>query len=40
MLVVTHEQYLVERFDNRVITINDGLISSDRMGGHREYEDK
>ena len=37
MLVVTHEKDLVEQFTNRVISINDGLISSDRMDGH--YED-
>jgi cell division transport system ATP-binding protein len=40
MLVVTHEQNLVEEFSNRVITIDDGLISSDRMDGRYEYEDK
>ena len=33
MLVVTHEHNLVEQFSNRVITINEGLISSDRMDG-------
>ena len=33
MLVVTHERDLVEQFTNRVITINDGLIVSDRMDG-------
>jgi cell division transport system ATP-binding protein len=33
MLVVTHEHNLVEQFTNRVITINEGLISSDRMDG-------
>ena len=32
MLVVTHEIDLVNHFSNRVITIEDGLISSDRMG--------
>ncbi len=32
MLVVTHEQDLVERFNNRVIEIHDGLIVSDGMG--------
>ena len=31
MLVVTHEMSLVERFNNRVIVINDGLIASDGM---------
>ena len=38
MLVVTHAKNLVERFTNRVISIDEGLISSDRMDGH--YEDK
>ena len=38
LLVVTHEKALVEEFSNRVITIEDGLISSDRMDGH--YEDQ
>jgi ABC-type polar amino acid transport system ATPase subunit len=33
MLVVTHERDLVEQFTNRVITINDGVIVSDRMDG-------
>ena len=32
MLVVTHEQNLVQQFQNRVITIEDGLITSDVMG--------
>ena len=36
MLVVTHERDLVEQFTNRVITINDGLIVSDRMDGGYE----
>ena len=40
MLVVTHEKNLVEHFTNRVITINDGLISSDRMDGRYEYENQ
>ena len=40
MLVVTHEKNLVEQFTNRVITINDGLISSDRMDGRYEYENQ
>ena len=31
MLVVTHEHHLVEQFGNRVITIDEGLISSDRV---------
>ncbi len=33
MLVVTHEMGLVERFSNRVIALNDGLIVSDRVRG-------
>ena len=40
VLVVTHELNLVEQFVNRVITIDEGLISSDRMDGHYEYEDQ
>ena len=40
ILVVTHEQNLVEHFSNRVITIEDGLITSDRMDGHYVYEDQ
>ncbi len=35
MLVVTHEKDLVERFRNRVIVINDGLIVSDGMDGYK-----
>ena len=40
MLVVTHARDLVEQFTNRVITIDNGLISSDRMDGHYAYENK
>ena len=40
VLVVTHELNLVEQFVNRVITIDEGLISSDRMDGHYEYENQ
>ena len=40
MLVVTHEKELVERFPKRVVTIDDGLIISDRMGGYYKYEDQ
>ena len=40
VLVVTHEQNLVDHFVNRVITIDDGLISSDRLDGHYEYENQ
>jgi cell division transport system ATP-binding protein len=32
MLVVTHEMDLVQRFNNRVIMINDGLVVSDGVG--------
>ena len=34
MLIVTHERDLVEQFTNRVITIDEGIIISDRMDGH------
>ena len=34
MLVVTHERDLVEQFNNRVITIDEGVIIRDRMDGH------
>ena len=40
VLVVTHEQNLVDHFSNRVITINEGLISSDRMDGQYDYENQ
>ena len=40
MLVVTHERELVERFSNRVIVINDGVITSDGMDGYYNYEDQ
>ena len=40
MLVVTHERELVERFSNRVIVINDGVITSDGMDGYYSYEDQ
>ena len=40
MLVVTHQMDLVERFNNRVITISDGLIVSDRMDGNYRYENQ
>ena len=32
MLVVTHEMELVQRFNNRVIVIEDGLVVSDKVG--------
>ena len=40
MLVVTHERDLVERFTNRVIVIDDGLIASDGMDGYYHYENQ
>ena len=38
MLVVTHEKELVERFDKRVIAIDDGVVISDGMDGYYRYE--
>ena len=35
MLVVTHAKDLVERFNNRTIVINEGLIVSDGMEGYQ-----
>lgn len=40
VLVVTHEQDLVERFANRVVAIDDGLVISDGMDGYYHYEDQ
>ena len=40
VLVVTHEKDLVERFANRVIAIDDGLVISDGMDGYYRYEDQ
>ena len=40
MLVVTHARDLVERFHKRVITIDDGLIVSDGMGGNYAHENQ
>ena len=40
VLVVTHEQELVERFDKRVIAIDDGLVISDGMDGYYRYENE
>lgn len=40
MLVVTHAQDLVERFNKRTIVINDGLIVSDGMDGYYRYENQ
>ena len=38
MLVVTHAQNLVEQFNKRVITINDGVIVSDGLEAYYSYE--
>ena len=40
MLVVTHAQELVERFNKRTIVINDGTIVSDGMDGYYSYENQ
>ena len=40
MLVVTHEHDLVERFANRVIAIDEGVVISDGMDGFYHYEDQ
>ena len=40
MLVVTHQMDLVERFTNRVIVIDDGLVVSDGMDGKYRYENQ
>ena len=40
VLVVTHEQELVERFDKRVIVIDDGQVISDGMDGYYRYENE
>jgi len=33
IIVVTHERELVDRFQKRVITLKDGIVESDRIGG-------
>ena len=40
MLVVTHEQELVRRFDKRVIAIDEGMVISDGMDGGYRYENE
>ena len=40
VLVVTHEQELVERFDKRVIAIDEGVVISDGMDGYYRYENE
>ena len=38
VLVVTHAQDLVERFEKRVIAINEGVVVHDGMDGYYNYE--
>lgn len=33
IIVVTHEKALVDKFQKRVITLKDGIVESDRIGG-------
>ena len=40
VMVVTHERELVERFDKRVIAIDEGMVISDGMDGYYTYENK
>jgi cell division transport system ATP-binding protein len=40
ILVVTHENDLVERFRKRVIVLNDGVVVSDGMDGYYSYENQ
>ena len=40
VLVVTHEQDLVEAFSKRVIAIDDGLVVSDGTEGYYSHEDQ
>ena len=40
VMVVTHERDLVERFDKRVIAINEGVVVSDGMDGYYHYENQ
>ena len=40
VLVVTHEKELVERFNKRVIAIDDGVVISDGMDGYYRYENE
>ncbi len=40
VMVVTHEKDLVERFSNRVIAIDEGVVASDGMDGYYRYEDQ
>jgi len=40
ILVVTHEQNLVQRFGKRVIVLDEGLIVSDGMDGYYRHENQ
>lgn len=40
VLVVTHEKELVNRFNKRVISLDNGRIVNDGMGGYFSYEEK
>ncbi len=40
MLVVTHDHALVQQFPNRVVAIDEGLISSDKDRMDGQYEDQ
>ena len=40
VLVVTHAQNLVEEFNHRVITLDEGLVISDEMDGYYAYENQ
>ena len=40
ILVVTHELDLVERFGKRVVVLDEGVIVSDGMDGHSDYENQ
>ena len=40
VLVVTHEMELVERFNRRVIAIDDGRVVSDGLEGYYAYENQ
>ena len=39
ILIVTHEKELVDKFEKRVMVINNGEIISDQTGGYYEYEE-
>ena len=40
VMVVTHERDLVQRFDKRVIAIDEGVVVSDGMDGYYAYENQ